>query len=67
MALNIRGIRQSSIVVNALTIGKLTPLAIFILLGLPHVSFAALQPDMPLTVGAGVGHRADFDLCVRRL
>ena len=45
MALNIRGIRQSSFVLNALTIGKLTPLLIFIVLGLPHVSGAALQVE----------------------
>src|SRR5262245_19328110 len=45
MALNLRGIRQSSIVVNLLTIGKLTPLILFILLGLPHVSWAALGPQ----------------------
>jgi amino acid transporter len=43
MALNIRGIKQSSIVLNALTIGKLTPLAIFIVLGLPHISAEALR------------------------
>jgi len=49
MAVNIRGIRQSSLVVNALTIAKLTPLALFILLGLPHVSVAALWPDAGLT------------------
>jgi len=45
MALNIRGIRQSSAVVNALTIGKLTPLVLFILIGLPYVSFGALRLD----------------------
>ena len=45
MWLNIRGIKQSSAVVNILTIGKLTPLVIFILLGLPHVDFAALEPS----------------------
>jgi len=39
---NVRGIRQSAFVVNLLTIGKLTPLAIFIALGLPHVAPAAL-------------------------
>jgi amino acid transporter len=49
MAVNIRGIRQSSLVVNALTIAKLTPLVVFILLGLPHVSVAALWPDAGLT------------------
>jgi amino acid transporter len=42
-ALNIRGIRQSAFVVNALTIGKLTPLVLFIALGLPHVSGGALR------------------------
>ena len=67
MALNIRGIKQSSIVVNALTIGKLTPLVLFILIGLPHVSLGALRPDIPLTWDAVSGHRADADLCVRRL
>ncbi len=35
MALNVRGIKQSSLAVNLLTIGKLTPLAIFIIVGLP--------------------------------
>ena len=33
-AINIRGIRQSSIVVNVLTIGKLVPLLVFIAVGL---------------------------------
>lgn len=45
LALNIRGIRHSSIALNLLTIGKLTPLLIFIVLGLPHVSAAALHID----------------------
>jgi amino acid transporter len=49
MALNIRGIRQSSFVINALTIGKLTPLVLFIVIGLPYVSFAALRPDVTVT------------------
>ena len=43
MALNIRGIRQSSLAVNILTIGKLTPLLIFIIVGLPQISFTAIQ------------------------
>ena len=43
MVLNLAGIRQSSTAVNLLTIGKLTPLAIFILIGLPHLDLAALQ------------------------
>lgn len=49
MTINVLGIRQSAWVVNTLTVGKLTPLVIFIALGLPHVDVAALQPDMALT------------------
>jgi APA family basic amino acid/polyamine antiporter len=49
MTINVIGIRQSAWVVNALTIGKLTPLVIFIALGLPYVDVAALQPDTALT------------------
>jgi amino acid transporter/phosphohistidine phosphatase SixA len=48
-AINIRGIRQSAWTVNVLTIAKLAPLALFILLGLPHVAFGALRPDVTLT------------------
>ncbi len=44
MFVNIRGIRQSAIVVNALTWAKLTPLVIFILVGLPFVASEALVP-----------------------
>ena len=44
MWLNIRGIRQSAIVVNILTVGKLTPLVLFIVLGLPFVTVSALTP-----------------------
>jgi basic amino acid/polyamine antiporter, APA family len=44
MAINVRGIRQSAMAVNVFTIGKLTALVLFILLGLPHVSGAALRP-----------------------
>jgi amino acid transporter len=47
-AINLRGIKQSAWVVNVLTIGKLTPLVLFILLGLPHVSWGALAPDEAL-------------------
>jgi basic amino acid/polyamine antiporter, APA family len=39
---NVRGIRQSAWVVNALTIGKLLPLALFILAGLPFIEPATL-------------------------
>lgn len=44
-AINIRGIRQSSTVVNALTIGKLLPLGVFIVVGLFAVEPALLLPD----------------------
>lgn len=44
-AINIRGIRQSSTVVNALTIGKLLPLAVFIGAGLFAIDPALLVPD----------------------
>jgi amino acid transporter len=40
-AINVRGIRQSSTVVNVLTIGKLLPLAIFIAVG-----FFAIEPTL---------------------
>jgi len=42
-AINIRGIRQSSFVVNGLTIGKLLPLAIFIVTGMWFVDWARLE------------------------
>jgi basic amino acid/polyamine antiporter, APA family len=43
-AINIRGIRQSSFVVNFLTVGKLLPLAIFIIAGLWFVDWSRLKP-----------------------
>jgi amino acid transporter len=49
MLLNIRGVRQSAIVVNIFTIAKLTPLVLFVLLGLPYVSVEALRPDDAVT------------------
>jgi amino acid transporter len=48
-AINIRGIRPSSIVVNVLTIGKLVPLAVFIVAGLFAIDAASLAIDQPLT------------------
>src|SRR5213594_1166362 len=47
---NVRGIRQSAWVVNALTIGKLLPLALFIVAGLRFVNANALTslPPLPL-------------------
>jgi amino acid transporter len=47
-AINIRGIRQSKFVVNLLTVGKLLPLAAFVLFGAFYVEPAALVPgDIP--------------------
>ena len=43
-AINIRGIRHSSFVVNVLTVGKLLPLAIFIMAGLWFVDWSLLEP-----------------------
>ena len=51
-AINVRGIRQSSMVVNALTAAKLIPLAIFIVAGLFAVDFSRLAIDQPLTLSA---------------
>ena len=50
MLINIRGVRQSAYVVDFLTLAKLTPLAVFIVLGLPHVAGNALRPDVSLTL-----------------
>jgi amino acid transporter len=49
--INVLGIRQSAWVVNILTVGKLVPLALFIIVGLTVVDFAALDtgPAPPLT------------------
>src|SRR5262245_5489839 len=46
---NVRGIRQSAWVVNALTIGKLVPLGIFIVVGLAFVDPSRLTSLPPLT------------------
>ena len=48
--INVRGVKQSAYVVNALTLAKLTPLVLFIALGLPHVSGQGLQPDTSVTL-----------------
>jgi basic amino acid/polyamine antiporter, APA family len=47
--INIRGIRQSSFVLNVLTAGKLLPLLVFIVAGLFFVDPAHLAIDRPLT------------------
>jgi APA family basic amino acid/polyamine antiporter len=43
-AINIRGIRQSSFVLNFLTVGKLVPLAVFIVVGAFFVEWPRLEP-----------------------
>jgi basic amino acid/polyamine antiporter, APA family len=54
MFINIRGIKQSSWVVNALTIGKLLPLLLFILVGIWFIEPARLTalPDVTWRQGA---------------
>ena len=47
---NVRGIRQSAWVVNALTIGKLLPLTVFIVVGLAFVEPARLVQLPPVTL-----------------
>jgi basic amino acid/polyamine antiporter, APA family len=42
--INIRGIKQSSVVVNVFTAGKLTPLAVFVLVGFFYIDPPALVP-----------------------
>jgi amino acid transporter len=49
--INVRGIRQSSFVVNTLTFAKVLPLAIFIAAGLFFVDTARLVTDQPLSIG----------------
>jgi amino acid transporter len=48
-AVNVRGIRQSAWVVNALTIGKLVPLGLFIIVGLSFMDVHRLVPNEPIT------------------
>src|SRR5918994_375313 len=48
--INICGIRLSSLVINALTFGKLAPLAVFIVAGLFAIDPAQLVPDQPLAL-----------------
>jgi APA family basic amino acid/polyamine antiporter len=43
-AINVRGIRQSSIAMNLFTIGKLTPLVLFVVVGLWFVEPSRLMP-----------------------
>jgi amino acid transporter len=46
--INYRGVKQSSWVVNALTIGKLAPLAIFILVGIWYIEPSRFVPLPPV-------------------
>jgi len=47
--INVRGIRQSAWLVNALTVGKLVPLALFIIVGLSFIRPTALTSLPPIT------------------
>lgn len=49
--INVRGIRQSSWVVNALTIGKLAPLLLFIIVGIWFVDLSHFDALPPLSMG----------------
>src|SRR3954467_5167016 len=49
-AINVRGVRQASWAVNALTVGKLVPLALFIVIGLAYVQPARLTVLPPVTL-----------------
>jgi amino acid transporter len=42
--INVRGIRQSSLVLNLLTVGKLAPLAVFVAVGLFFMDWQRLEP-----------------------
>jgi len=49
--INVRGIRQSSWVVNFLTIGKLVPLVIFIAIGVVFLAPSRMLETQPVTMG----------------
>ena len=49
-AINVRGVRLGSTVVNVMTVGKLVPLALFILIGLAYIQPARLTTLPPITV-----------------
>ena len=55
--ISIRGVKQSSWVVNALTIGKLVPLAVFILAGVWFIE-PARWADMPAVSMGDIGAAA---------
>jgi basic amino acid/polyamine antiporter, APA family len=47
---NVRGIRQSSWLINVLTVSKLLPLGVFILVGLFYMDWSRLAPLGPITL-----------------
>lgn len=49
---NLRGIKQTSWLVNAFTIGKILPLAVFVLVGIWFADFSRALPSGPLTLGS---------------
>lgn len=49
--ISVRGVRQSAWLINALTIGKLLPLAIFITIGVFHITWSRLTPLPPVSTG----------------
>jgi amino acid transporter len=48
--INVRGVRQGSRVVNVMTVGKLVPLALFIVIGLAYVEPGRLTTLPPITL-----------------
>ncbi|MEZ5291544.1 MAG: amino acid permease [Vicinamibacterales bacterium] len=49
--INVRGIRQTSWVVNAFTIGKLLPLVVFVLAGVFFTDPGRMLPSEPVSIG----------------
>ncbi|HVJ27578.1 MAG TPA: APC family permease [Vicinamibacterales bacterium] len=49
-AINIRGIRQSSFVVNVLTIAKVLPLVVFVAIGIAYVDWGSFNAPASMTV-----------------
>ncbi len=50
MTTNLRGIRESALVINLLTIAKLVPLALFIVVGFWFIDASRLTPSGPVSV-----------------
>src|SRR3954466_6580462 len=49
-AVSMRGVRQGSLLVNVMTVGKLVPLAVFILVGVAHIEPSRLTTLPPITL-----------------